>query len=89
MTAEERLAARLAPIEAALEAALSEAAGESMAYILLVTPVGRAGEHILTSNNISRSVIMAFLSQARGQLRNQWKRAERTLGDMKKKGLNS
>lgn len=88
-TAEEKLAAKLAPIEEALEVALKDAAGEPMAYILLVTPVGRTGEHILTSNIVQHSVIMKFMSDARIQLRNQWKRANGRFADLRKKGLNS
>lgn len=87
-TAEEKLASRLTEIEVALNQALNEAAGESMAYILLVTPVGRVGEHILTSNITSRNVIMKFMSMARIQLRNQWQRAEKQFVSMKKQGLN-
>lgn len=87
-TAEERLASKLSAIEDALNAALAEAAGEQMAYILLIAPVGRVGEHILTSNITSQSVIMKFMSDARIQLRNKWKRAEGRFREMTKKELN-
>lgn len=88
-TAEEKLASKLYAIEEALEQALKEAAGEPMAYVLLVTPVGRAGEHILTSNIVQHSVILKFMSDARIQLRNQWKKAGHRFADLKKKGLDS
>jgi hypothetical protein len=87
-TAEERLATQLVHIETALDRALSEAAGEQMAYILLIAPVNRAGEHIMTSNIASQNVIMKFLSMARIQLRNQWKEAGHYFAGMKKRGLN-
>lgn len=88
-TAEARLATKLKAIEEALEQALGEAAGEPMAYILLITPTGRVGEHILTSNIIQHSVIMKFMSDARIQLRNKWKKAGHRFADLRKKGLDS
>ncbi len=87
-TPETRLASRLSEIEEALQAALDEAAGEGMAYILVVTPTARKGEVFMTSNIVGTPIIVHFLRDTINNLLRDARKMQDRFADRKKKGLN-
>lgn len=89
MTAEERVAKKIRAIEDALGKALDEAAGEPMAYILLVAPTGRSGEHLFTSNIADDAVIVGFLREAAQCIQKNFRGAQERFRAICRKGLNS
>lgn len=62
--AEDKVAAQMPLIQRALNKALEDAAGEPMAFVLMVVPVGRVGEHIVASNIIEDRTVIRFLRDA-------------------------
>lgn len=62
--AESKLMDKLPAIETALDIAIADAAGERMAYILIVTPQGRNGYNIITTNIDNLDAASKILAQS-------------------------
>jgi len=89
MKAEDKLAVRIAPIREALDKALAEAAGERMAFVLMVVPAGRKGDHIVCSNIHETSVIVKFLRAAAMTVKTKWTEAQDYAEKMRLRGMDS
>lgn len=89
MTPEDKIAARMMPIREALDKALEEAAGERMAFVLMVVPAGRKGDHIVCSNISETHVIVKFLRAAAMTVKTKWTEAQDYADKMRFRGMNS
>ncbi len=87
-TAEARVAARMGQIGSALAQALQDAAGEPMAYVLLVAPVGRKGDHIIDTNIENLNVAATFLRAGARILKHNFIRAQRYAQNLVNRGIN-
>jgi hypothetical protein len=86
--AEARVLRQMPHIEAALARALEDAAGEPMAFILMVTSSGRVGTHLITSNIKETRVVVEFLKQAVVLVRNSWREGQELAKEMADRVLN-
>jgi hypothetical protein len=82
--AEQRILMHISEIETALGQCLNEAAGEPMGFVLLVVPVGRVGEHIVTTNIAEKGVAARFMRDAAKMMRDRWKYCQ----DQAKRAIN-
>lgn len=87
-TPEDRLVSKLPLIQNALEVALTDAAGERMGFVLMIVPLNRVGEHVLTSNIAEKRTVVRFMRDAARTLATSWKAAELQAEQMAARGLN-
>lgn len=85
---EARLASRLHFIESALAKALEDAAGEPMCFILVITPSGRRGDHLVTSNIAESKTVASFLQEAAKIVTHSLGKAQEYAEELKNRVLN-
>lgn len=85
---ESRLLTRMPAIEQALTIALAEAAGEPMGFVLMVVPINRVGEHIISSNIAENQTIAKFLRDAARTVKCHWAKAQDHAQGLIKKTIN-